>query len=81
MDIRWTFDYTRLIICSPSLYQPDYQVVIKALNAGLNGHQILKLFEIQNNILDIDKAIKTIADHQNTTKSKIKSNQYYIRNI
>src|SRR5437870_13394279 len=51
-------DYQTLILVSPSLSQSEYQIIIKAFNAGLCKSQIIKLFEVQNKITDIDLAVK-----------------------
>ena len=50
-------DYDTLVLCSPSLQQPEYQIIIKAFNANLNKQQVLNLFTYQMEIKDIDKAL------------------------
>lgn len=52
-----TLDYERLVLCSPSLKQPEYQVLIKGLNAGLSRAQVAKLFAVQRSVSDVDKAL------------------------
>ena len=53
-------DYDTLVLCSPSLQQPEYQIIIKAFNANLNKHQVLNLFTYQKEIKDINKALVTL---------------------
>ena len=55
-------DYDMLVLCSPSLQQPEYQIIIKAVNAKLNKQQVLNLFTYQKEIKDIDKALITLRD-------------------
>ena len=40
-------DYDTLVLCSPSLQQHEYQIIIIAFNAKLNKQQILNLFTYQ----------------------------------
>ena len=50
-------DYDTLVLCSSSLQQPEYQIIIKAFNANLNKQQVLNLFTYQIEIKDIDQAL------------------------
>lgn len=43
-------DYESLYIFSPSIYQPKYQLLIKAFEAGLSKEEVNKLFEMQDEI-------------------------------
>ena len=45
------------MLCSSSLQQPEYQIIIKAFNANLNKQQVLNLFTYQIEIKDIDQAL------------------------
>ena len=57
-------DYDTLVLCSPSLQQPEYQIIIKAFNANLNKQQVLNLFTYKKEIRDIDKALITLAQDE-----------------
>jgi hypothetical protein len=57
-----TYDYNKLVICSPSLMQDSYQIVILGYQHGLHREHIQKLFEVQNNVTDYKGAIKTISN-------------------
>ena len=74
-----TLDYNKLIICSPSLYQDEYQFIIKSFKNGLDKHHILKYFEHQNELqnIAIDIIIKQIANRlSEKQKTKIKVETY-----
>ena len=74
-----TLDYNKLIICSPSLYQDEYQFIIKSFKSGLDRHHILKYFEHQKELQDIapDIIIKQIANRlSEKQKTKIKLETY-----
>ena len=51
-------DFKKLVFCSPSLSQKEYEVIIKCLENKLSIDQIRVIFEQQNDIKDIDKAIR-----------------------
>ena len=61
-------DYDTLVLCSPSLQQPEYKIIIKAFKSGLNKQQVLNLFKYQNEIKDIDKSISTLSDKISSLK-------------
>ena len=65
------FDFERLIICSQSLFQPEYRILIKALESNLHLSQIKEFFNQQSNITDYEKAID-ILGKANKNKNKIK---------
>jgi len=53
-------DYTSLHICSPSLSQIDYKILIKCLEIGMTKEQIYNFYSVQNDVKDPDMALKTI---------------------
>lgn len=53
-------DFHKIIFCSPSLSQIEYQIIIKGLQNGLNVNQIRTLFNVQKDISDIDSALDMI---------------------
>ena len=64
-------DYDRLVVCSPSLVaQIEYQIIIKALQAGLSLSQIEQIFLKQNEIDDVFGFINQVA-MINKSKNKI----------
>ena len=74
-----TLDYNKLIICSPNLYQDEYQVIIKAFKSGLDRHHILKYFEHQKQLQDTapEIIIKQVANQlSEKQKTKIKLETY-----
>ena len=64
------FEFERIIICSQSLFQTDYQILIKCLQAKLHLSQIKEFFKEQTNINNYEKAIDQLAKN-NKNKSKI----------
>ena len=54
-----TLDYNNLIICGKSLHQPEYKIMKAAFSRGWSKNQVNKLFELQDDIDDIDKVIET----------------------
>ena len=44
------FSFEKIVFCSPSLAQLEYQVIIKSLEHGLSIDQIKNIFENQNGI-------------------------------
>ena len=34
------FDFNKIVLCSPSLSQPEYEIIIKSIKKGLNIDQI-----------------------------------------
>ena len=65
------FDFDRLIICSQSLFQPEYKILIKCLESQLHLSQIKEFFNQQSNISDYEKAIDILAK-ENKHKNKVK---------
>ena len=47
-----TYDYNKLVLCSPSLMQDTYQIIIQGYQNGLDKEQIKKLFQVQNDVTD-----------------------------
>ena len=66
-----TLDYNKLIICSPSLCQDEYQFIIKSFKNGLDRHHILNYFKHQKELQDIapDIIIKQIANQLSKTEN------------
>ena len=65
-----TLDYNRLILCSPSTNQPEYQLMIKAFRNGLSIGQVKALFQYQNECDDLDELIRQVS-YENDNKNKI----------
>ena len=57
-----TLDYDKLVFCSPSLQQKEYQIIIYGLKSGLHPSQVLKFFEIQEDVDEYKKALDTIVE-------------------
>ena len=74
-------DYDTLVFCSPSLQQPEYQIIIKAFNANLNKQQILNLFTYQKDIKDIDKALKTLEQEKKSISVIVYNHPKELRNL
>ena len=64
------FDFERLIICSKSLFQTEYKILIKGLESHSHLSQIKEFFNQQNEIKDYEKAIEILAK-DNKNKSKV----------
>ena len=69
-------DYEEIYICSPTVFQPEYQLIINAFNKGLNTEHIKMLFEYQNELSkdkdgkpDFNYAINKISDSLNKGSS------------
>src|SRR3977135_3988107 len=60
-------DYNRLFIFSPSIHQPEYQLLIHALQNKLHKHHIKSIIENQMKlgIEDPEEAIKIVESHMN----------------
>ena len=69
-------NFSKIIFCSPSLSQVEYQVITKGLQKGLNISQIRTLFEVQKYITDIDTALDMISQNKNFKPSKLEVEIY-----
>ena len=61
MLINDYFDFNRFIICSKSMFQPDYEVLIAAYKYGLTNNHIKKLFANAKEIYNYKQAIELIS--------------------
>ena len=61
-------DYDHLTICGKSLHQPEYKIMKSAFSRGWSKNQVNKLFELQNEIEDVDEIIET---YQGTCKGGV----------
>ena len=55
-------DYDVIFLITPSVDQPEYQIFIEGLNAGLLPSHILGIFKEQDNIYNAMSAVKSIAE-------------------
>ena len=73
MILQELIDYDHLIIASPSLIQPEYQILVKCLEKGLPCDEILNIFNNENKIkgsgYDADTVIDGIAKELRTKPS------------
>jgi len=53
-------DYDRIVLVSPNLDLPEYQILIKGFNSGLNKKQLLKMFELQREIQDYEEVLRQL---------------------
>ena len=75
-------NYDHLVWVSPTASQPEIQVVLKGFKAGLSKKQILKLFELQSQVFDLDAALAKLSeDSSKTQKSKHKSKQIKVTEL
>src|SRR3981189_136015 len=60
-------DYNRLFIFSPSIHQPEYQLLIHGLRSKLHKHHIKSIIEnqVELGIEDPEEAIKIVESHMN----------------
>ena len=63
------FDFERLIICSKSLFQTEYKILVKGLESHLHLSQIKEFFNQQKEIREYEKAIVLLAENN---KKRIK---------
>lgn len=70
-------DYDNLYIFGKSLHQPEYQILIKALQKGLTKEEIYRLFQEKDTInkLNVDKIIDKVSK-TSKNKNKIKVYSY-----
>ncbi len=66
-------DFKTLVLCSPSLSQMIYKVIIGGFNSGLDKNQLKALFHEQKEITNLDLALKTIKE-----KNNVKNNPYQV---
>ena len=52
-------DYENLIVCGKSLHQTEYKVMNATFSRGWAKSQVNKLFELQDDIDDVDEMIET----------------------
>ena len=52
-------DYDRLYICGKSLHQPEYKIMKSAFSQEWSKSQVNKLFELQDEIEDVNEVIET----------------------
>ena len=68
------FDFNKIVLCSPSLSQPEYEIIIKSIKKGLNIDQIRTLFDVQKDIKDIDSALDIIVNNEKFKHNKLVDN-------
>ena len=64
-------DFERIVFVSFSLFQKEYQVIMKSLPKGLSFNQIRTIFEVQKHITNIDITLDIITLNNKFKSSKL----------